>query len=128
MDEMEQAFRNGEISSKKYVESLGIYLDYVKAEISPITGEIELTAGKYFSWNKPQKQLRNTKKYCNWRKSVFERDNYTCKICGIRGGELNAHHIKSFAEYKSLRHTLSNGVTLCEQCHRNLHKGVVKLE
>ena len=128
MDEAEQAFRNGEISSKEYVESLGIYVNYVKAGISPVTGEIELTSGKYFTWDKPTKQLRNTREYYSWRNSVYERDDYTCKICGKRGGELNAHHIKPFAKYKSLRNKLSNGVTLCKQCHKNLHSGVVKLE
>ena|SRR3990167_597147 len=62
-------------------------------------------------------------KYKNWRKAVFERDNYTCQICGDKNGNghnvfLNADHIKSFKHFPSLRFQLSNGRTLCVSCHR----------
>ena len=54
--------------------------------------------------------------------SVFKRDNFTCQKCGIVGRELNAHHIKPYAKYKELRYELSNGITLCEDCHKLVHK------
>jgi len=53
-----------------------------------------------------------------WREKVFERDDWTCQACGKRGGRLQAHHIKPFKEYPDLRHSLSNGQTLCIACHR----------
>lgn len=62
-------------------------------------------------------------KYKEWRKNVFERDNYTCQNCGTRCGEgrdvvLNADHIKQWAYYPKLRYEISNGITLCLPCHR----------
>ena len=61
---------------------------------------------------------RDSRKYKKWRKAVFERDNYTCLICGKVGGEINAHHIKSFIKYPLLRYVVSNGMTLCVDCHK----------
>lgn len=52
-----------------------------------------------------------------WRKSIFERDNYKCVLCGS-SGELNADHIKCFAHNELLRYELSNGRTLCIECHK----------
>ena len=57
--------------------------------------------------------------YKEWRRKVFERDNYACKKCGFKGsqGYLTAHHIKSFAKYPELKFIVSNGITLCRDCH-----------
>ena len=53
-----------------------------------------------------------------WRIKVFERDDYTCQGCGIRGGRLQAHHIKSYKEYPELRLDIDNGQTFCIDCHK----------
>ncbi|MGG1441375.1 phage replisome organizer N-terminal domain-containing protein [Brevibacillus laterosporus] len=68
-------------------------------------------------------EIRNSQEYREWRREVFERDNFTCQKCGQHGGKLEAHHIKGFAAYPALRFIVSNGVTLCKQCHKDLHQG-----
>lgn len=123
----ECAFRTGRIDSNTFTKWCGVNLANVKAAISP-SGNIEITTNKYFSWETPAKQLRNSVEYIDWRTNVFSRDGFKCQICGQVGGELNAHHIKPFAKYVKLRYEISNGITLCKKCHINVHKGVVQLE
>jgi hypothetical protein len=65
-----------------------------------------------------RKKLYFSLEYQLWRKAVFERDNYTCIWCGNTGRELNADHIKPWADYPELRFAIDNGRTLCECCHR----------
>lgn len=62
-------------------------------------------------------RIRSSRKYIEWRDSVYRRDNYTCLWCRKRGVELNADHIKPFAFFPELRFELSNGRTLCAVCH-----------
>lgn len=65
---------------------------------------------------------RNDVKLRSWRKEIFERDDYTCYKCDVRGGELNAHHINAYNVFPELRYAISNGVTLCASCHISFHK------
>lgn len=80
---------------------------------------------KHWNWKggvtKERTQLCNTKEYRDWRKMVYERDNWTCQCCSIRGGRLEAHHIKSWAEYPDLRFDSNNGQTLCFSCHKKTY-------
>lgn len=67
----------------------------------------------------PEKeQIRKSPEYAKWRTAIFKRDNYTCVWCGQIGGTLNADHIKPFSLFIELRFNLSNGRTLCINCHR----------
>lgn len=73
--------------------------------------------------SKENELIRKSREYINWRNSVFERDDYTCQNCGARSAvgnrvRLHADHIKPFALHKDLRFELTNGRTLCVQCHR----------
>ena len=61
---------------------------------------------------------KNTIEYKNWRKAVFERDNYICQMCKQRGGQLNADHIKPQSLFPELRFDINNGRTLCRKCHK----------
>jgi hypothetical protein len=53
-----------------------------------------------------------------WREQVFKRDNFICQKCLRKGLSLEAHHIKSWAQYPDLRYDLNNGQTLCKECHK----------
>ncbi len=64
------------------------------------------------------KLLRSTLAFKEWRRKVFERDNYTCQICFKRGLFLEPHHLKNVANHPELAFDFNNGVTLCIGCHR----------
>ena len=114
------AFILGLIDDKTYIKN-ELYL-YDDSKIRAVVREnkIHISCGK-FPWERTTRD-RYCKEYTNWRKRVFDRDNYTCQKCGQIGGTLNAHHIKHYKDYHKLRYELSNGITLCEKCHKELHK------
>lgn len=57
-----------------------------------------------------------------WSRAVKERDHFTCQVCrDDRGGNLVSHHINSYNKFPELRLLISNGITLCENCHKNFH-------
>lgn len=84
----------------------------------------------------------------SWRIAVFEKDNYACQKCGDnKGGNLNAHHKVRLSDIVNnlisgldlstpeLRYiainivcsnelvtSIENGQTLCEVCHRKVHR------
>ena len=64
--------------------------------------------------------LRTTRHYKVWRKGVFVRDNFTCKMCGVVGGSLEAHHILPRRTHPRLWKSVKNGITLCVNCHHSI--------
>ena len=101
--------------------------------------------GKWLGENNPNwkggitslmRQIRNCFKYRQWRSDVFTRDDFTYQNCGDKtSGNLNAHHIKPFAQIikenkiKTVEQALNceelwninNGLTLCKKCHSKIH-------
>jgi len=63
---------------------------------------------------------RDYPEYDEWRKSVYKRDGWKCKICGSKV-KINAHHIVPGAKFEEERFSLENGITLCEKHHIQLH-------
>ena len=75
--------------------------------------------------------IRKCFQYRQWRSDIFTRDDFTCQICGVRGGRIIADHIKAFnlilAEnnIKTFEEALAceelwninNGRVLCQDCH-----------
>lgn len=62
--------------------------------------------------------LRQSPEYRSWRFQVFSRDYWTCQICGYKGRDIEADHIKKWSEYPELRFDINNGRTLCKFCHK----------
>lgn len=56
-----------------------------------------------------------------WRVAVFARDLFTCQICGYKGKDINAHHIRPWKQFVAYRYMVENGITLCKKCHRHIH-------
>ncbi|WP_376701754.1 HNH endonuclease [Cohnella xylanilytica] len=108
------------IDSKEYLRHSGFGLmPNIKAAVH--NGEVVLWTTKKPPWETPDSTYRKTKAYRLWRKEVFERDGYVCRHCGS-DKDIQAHHIKPFAKYKKLRFKVSNGLTLCDRCHKEEHK------
>lgn len=87
-----QAYRSGQIVpwNKKYFNG----------EVSPIT------------------IIRHSREYKEFRKRMFQRDNFTCKFCGKRGGHIELDHILPTCLYLHLIMDENNVRTLCISCHR----------
>ena len=56
----------------------------------------------------------------NWRQKVLWRDKYICQKCNNKDG-LQVHHI--IFRSNGGTNAISNGITLCKECHKALHKG-----
>lgn len=122
----ECAFIQGLINEKTYCDECLRWLNLDGKRAVVKDGVIHITYGnKKFQWEKTKQQLRHSKEYIKWRNNVFKRDKYVCQICNKLGGNLNAHHIKSFKSYPDLRLNVDNGITLCEECHKKVHKGEI---
>jgi hypothetical protein len=96
--------------------------------------------------------IRDLSEAIEWRKNVFERDNFTCQTCGLRGVYVEAHHLKTFEQiYREFLHAFKflspihdkyrlvelsrgylefwevrNGQTLCSECHDKTKIGSLK--
>lgn len=83
------------------------------------------------SHNKYQK-LRDCFEYKSWREKIFIRDGYTCQVCKIGNQYIEGHHIITVKECllnnkKEKIYDVTNGITLCKSCHKNIHSNRKKI-
>lgn len=61
---------------------------------------------------------RRTSIYFNWRKEVWKRDNFKCRLLDENcSGRIEAHHILGWSSHPELRYEINNGITLCHAHH-----------
>lgn len=80
---------------------------------------------KAYQWKKDRTQVigRHNRSfhdpgYKQWRRKVFDRDNWRCRINNKDcSGRIEAHHILSWSEYVELRYEVNNGIALCHAHH-----------
>ena len=91
------------------------------------------------NWKPPEKRrsvlrvaISMTAAYRKWRTEIFTRDQFQCVMCKVIKGPFNADHIVPFSEIVTKHNIqtiedalacsemwdLSNGRTLCLECHR----------
>ncbi len=114
---------------------------------------IKILGNKHWNWKGGTSPLyeviRKSFESDEWKRRVFQRDNYTCQECFIKGGRLHAHHnkksfseifndfLKFYSQFSPIddKETLlrlsftyqpfwdiTNGITLCEKCHKSLKR------
>jgi transposase len=80
---------------------------------------------KRYNWkggkNGENQRLRLSMYMRDARAACFDRDDYTCRSCGQRGGRLNAHHVWPFQRFPEWKYEVWNLVTLCRPCHIAFH-------
>lgn len=57
----------------------------------------------------------------NIRQKCYENANYTCDLYGVKGVELNAHHLDSWHSNENKRFKLDNLVCLSKAAHKTFH-------
>ena len=97
------------------------------------TAEFDLQLLKAIADGKPVPQGEDYQKgemygHYNVRQYVLWRDGYTCQCCGAHATQkkevrLHVHHLES---RKVGGDAPDNQVTLCESCHKKLHKGLIE--
>ena len=98
----------------------------VTGEKNPMYGKMGELNPNWNGGHSPERQSIYARYF--WKeleKSILKRDNYTCQICGAKHtgrDKLVVHHIKPWAKYPELRFEPTNLITLCEKCHKTIHK------
>lgn len=88
----------------------------IKSAFTIIKNRLDKTNTSYWNF-----EDRRSTKYKIWKQNVLKRDKYICQKCGSKNN-LVAHHIKPFATDKEARFDIDNGITLCQTCHKEVHR------
>lgn len=129
-----EKIRRGNLGKKRSAETRAklsvVFSGRVTSEETKRKLSVALGGKNSYNWKggitSENARIRRSFQTRDWRRAVFERDNYTCQKCNCRSGNgksvyLNAHHIKPFYKFPELRFEVRNGLTLCKDCHYKIH-------
>lgn len=93
------------------------------------SSKVLMTGENHWHWNpnrteeERQDRHNGNKALINeWRKQVYQRDNFICQHCKRKSEHnLVAHHLNGFDKFINERYDVNNGITLCENCHKQFH-------
>ena len=75
-----------------------------------------------------KRQERNDVAYQDWRKNVWIRDKFRCRMNDYKcSGKIIAHHILGWSKFPELRYEVNNGITLCHFHHPHKRNDEMKL-
>ena len=113
--------------SKYFCKYHSMQQESFKQKISKTSSLRKIPSGEnHPNWNpnktKEERLLgRSLPGIAKWKKSVKNRDQYTCQKCGFKE-YLCVHHKNNFNDFKEQRIDVDNGATLCVDCHHLFHK------
>jgi hypothetical protein len=64
---------------------------------------------------------RTSDQYLKWKQSVLAKFGKSCFYCGSKDG-LHCHHIVHWSTDKGRRFDVNNGIVLCAEHHRKIHR------
>lgn len=74
-------------------------------------------------WPKGFKKVSSREVNPYLRQICFERDNWTCQICGktAKEAQLHCHHIDPVTQNPMFQNDIDSVITLCKKCHKFVH-------
>ena len=122
------AYKKGSVPYSKTVAGLGIMNAWNKGMKLP-----NQSGKNHHAWIEDRSLLKRQderigNRHKHWSKSVKNRDGWRCKISnGDCSGQVVAHHILPWRDYKELRYEVNNGITLCHFHHPRKRNDEIKL-
>lgn len=115
----------GSALTNEQIERIGTDLSRIDEEIEDKSLDEMVAESNDTPGFEPHKQKVGEREFIDpvIKKTVFARDNFTCKCC-LEGGEsyvdvMDFHHV--LPVYLGGEDTPENGITLCVKCHRFVH-------
>lgn len=88
-------------------------------------GEVERKVSAVKSFPKPHREKLEGEEYLKFTRSIFGRDRWMCRRCGVRNS-LTPHHIIRRSQLGG--DTPGNVITVCLPCHEQIERNELKVQ